>query len=76
VKVLVAAHGTLGDVQPAVALARALRGRGHSVELAVPENLVPVAASVAAPVHVLGEDVRRTLHSWRERGRAARTAAE
>ena len=37
---LLAPHGTRGDVQPMVALAVALRGRGHIVSFIVPSNFV------------------------------------
>ena len=40
VRVLLAPHGTRGDVQPMVALAVALRGRGHIVSFVVPSNFV------------------------------------
>ncbi|MCB9594136.1 MAG: glycosyltransferase family 1 protein [Sandaracinaceae bacterium] len=39
-KITVLTHGTRGDVQPFVALALALRPRGHEVTLGVPINLV------------------------------------
>ena len=44
-KVLVLAFGTRGDVQPFVALARALRGRGHDPVLAAPERFRGLAAA-------------------------------
>ena len=40
VRVLLAPHGTRGDVQPMVALAVALRARGHRVPFVVPSNFV------------------------------------
>jgi sterol 3beta-glucosyltransferase len=43
VKVLVLAFGTRGDVQPFVALARELRGRGHEVVLAAPRRFAGLA---------------------------------
>jgi UDP:flavonoid glycosyltransferase YjiC (YdhE family) len=39
-KVLLAPHGTRGDVQPAIALAVALRARGHEVSFVAPSNSV------------------------------------
>ena len=40
VRVLLAPHGTRGDVQPMVAFALALRSRGHRVSFVVPSNFV------------------------------------
>ena len=39
-RVLLAPHGTRGDVQPMLALAVALRGRGHTASFVVPSNFV------------------------------------
>ena len=39
-RVLLAPHGTRGDVQPMLALAVALRARGHDVKFAVPSNFL------------------------------------
>jgi vancomycin aglycone glucosyltransferase len=39
-RILLAPHGTRGDVQPIVALAMGLRARGHVVRLVVPSNFV------------------------------------
>ena len=44
-KVLILAFGTRGDVQPFVALARELRGRGHDPVLAAPVRFAPLAAA-------------------------------
>ncbi len=40
-RVLLAPHGTRGDVQPMLALAFALRARGHVVSFVAPDNFVP-----------------------------------
>ena len=40
VRVLLAPHGTRGDVQPMIALAVALRDRGHIVSFVAPSNFV------------------------------------
>jgi vancomycin aglycone glucosyltransferase len=40
VRVLLAPHGTRGDVQPMIAFAIALRGRGHRVSFVAPSNFV------------------------------------
>src|SRR5512140_636723 len=39
-RVLLAPHGTRGDVQPMLALAVALRARGHSAAFVAPANFV------------------------------------
>jgi vancomycin aglycone glucosyltransferase len=39
-RVLLAPHGTRGDVQPAIALAVALRARGHDARFVAPSNAV------------------------------------
>src|SRR5260221_8252492 len=39
-RVLLAAHGTRGDVQPVLALAHALRARGHAAAFVAPSNFV------------------------------------
>ncbi|MEJ3655105.1 glycosyltransferase [Actinomycetes bacterium KLBMP 9759] len=44
-KALILAFGTRGDVQPFVALARELRGRGHDPVLAAPARFAPLAAA-------------------------------
>ncbi len=57
-RVLVSAVGTRGDVQPAIALAIALRARGHDVRLAVPPNFVAWAASLGFEASPLGIEMR------------------
>lgn len=44
-KVLLLAFGTRGDVQPFVALARELRGRGHDPVVAAPARFAPLACA-------------------------------
>lgn len=45
-RIVVAVHGTRGDVEPCTALARELRDRGHQVAMAVPPNLLGFVAGV------------------------------
>src|SRR5581483_4080539 len=63
VRVLLAPHGTRGDVQPMLALAIALRARGHAVSFVAPDNAVAWLASYgfyAAPNAI---DVKRLLRA-------------
>ena len=45
-KIVVAAYGTRGDVEPSVAVGRELLRRGHEVRMAVPPDLVDLVESV------------------------------
>lgn len=45
-KFVLASYGTRGDVEPALAVGRELKGRGHDVRMAVPPNLIDLAESV------------------------------
>lgn len=45
-KIVVAVHGTRGDVEPCTAVARELRDRGHDVRMAVPPNLIGFVSSI------------------------------
>lgn len=53
---LVAAWGTRGDVQPSLALASALRGRGHRVVLAAPAGAGDDARRLGVAFEALGDD--------------------
>lgn len=66
-------HGSRGDVQPAVALGAELHRRGHSVELAVPEDLLAEVSRSGLPTRSLCPStsellasslVKRDLKSW------------
>ncbi|WP_336486317.1 glycosyltransferase [Methylobacterium nigriterrae] len=50
------AIGTHGDVLPILALASALKGRGHSVALAAPAPFAPLAERAGIPFHGLGTE--------------------
>ena len=45
-RIVIAVHGTRGDVEPCLAIARELRARGHSVALALPPNMLPYAIEI------------------------------
>ena len=66
-------HGSRGDVQPAVALGAELSRRGHSVEFAVPDDLVAAVSRSGLPTRSLCPStsellssplVKRDLKSW------------
>ncbi|HYM21908.1 MAG TPA: glycosyltransferase [Vicinamibacterales bacterium] len=62
-KVLLAPHGTRGDVQPMVALALALRARGHVVSFVAPSNFAPWIRSFGFAFESDGIDVAGMLRA-------------
>lgn len=65
-RVLIGAFGTRGDVQPLVALAQAMRARGHEVTLVVPPECGAWVRAHGFEVHVAGmsyEEVSRRVAS-------------
>lgn len=60
-KILLAPHGTRGDVQPMLALAEALRVRGHSVRFVAPVNFLGWLGGHGFDARSDGVDVHRTL---------------
>jgi vancomycin aglycone glucosyltransferase len=62
-RILLAPHGTRGDVQPIVALAVGLRARGHVVLLAVPANFVSWVRGYGFDTASDGVDVEALLRS-------------
>jgi vancomycin aglycone glucosyltransferase len=58
VRVLLAAVGTRGDVQPAVALALELRKRGHAVRMCISPNFVDWAKSLGLEALPMGVEMR------------------
>jgi vancomycin aglycone glucosyltransferase len=62
-KVLLAPHGTRGDVQPLVALAFGLRARGHEPSFLAPDNFVAWIRSCGFPCEPNGVDVHAHLTS-------------
>lgn len=61
-RILIAPHGTRGDVQPMIALAIGLRARGHEVRFLVPENFVSWIRSFGFPCESDGVDVEAVFH--------------
>lgn len=62
-RITLAGYGTRGDVQPFVALAWALRQRGHATRLLVPRNLLGWAARAGVPCSELPVDTQRLLRA-------------
>ncbi len=62
-RVVLASVGTRGDVQPMVALARALAARGHVPLLLAPPNFAEWAASLGLAFQPIGPDVRALMAS-------------
>jgi len=62
-RVLFAPHGTRGDVQPLLALALGLRGRGHDVSFLVPDNFVAWIRGYGFACEPNGVDVEAVLQS-------------
>jgi UDP:flavonoid glycosyltransferase YjiC (YdhE family) len=62
-RVLLAPHGSRGDVQPMLALARALRDRRHSAAFVAPANFVPWIESHGFAASSNGIDVEAVLQS-------------
>ena len=57
-KIVLAAYGTRGDVEPSVVVGRELLRRGHDVSLAVPPNLLDMAEAVGLEAVAYGMDSR------------------
>lgn len=55
-KFVIAVHGTRGDVEPCATAARELQRRGHSVQMAVPPNLIGFVESVGLNGVAYGPD--------------------
>ena len=57
-RILINSWGSHGDVDPYLALAHALRARGHEPVLAMPAFFAPVVAREGFAFHAVGPDVR------------------
>lgn len=64
-KITLLAFGSRGDIQPYVALALALKRRGHSPRLAVPENFKAFVEGFGLDCAVLAGDTRALLENSR-----------
>jgi UDP:flavonoid glycosyltransferase YjiC (YdhE family) len=69
VKIVLAVHGTRGDVEPCAAVGLELLRRGHEVRMAVPQNLLGFIESVGLTGVAYGPDSQAQLeedifHNW------------
>ena len=62
-RILLAPHGTRGDVQPMLALAMGLRARGHEVSFVLPANSVAWVAGFGFECRSDGVDVERMIQA-------------
>ena len=62
-KVVLAAYGSRGDVEPCAVVGRELRRRGNDVRIAVPPNMVAFAESVGLDVMAYGPDSHAQLNT-------------
>lgn len=60
-KIVLAAYGSRGDVEPCVAVARELLSRGHEVRLAVPPDKLDFAAAAGLVAAAYGPDTRERI---------------
>ena len=65
-RIAIAAIGTMGDVQPFVALGRALTKRGHSVVIATTIDFEQFVTSHGLEFQTLGTDIQAFLQSHAE----------
>ena len=60
-RITILALGSRGDVQPFVALAVALRARGHAVRIAAPQDYAPLIEAHGFPFYSLGGLIREQM---------------
>jgi vancomycin aglycone glucosyltransferase len=65
-RVLIVASGSRGDFQPLLALALALRKRGHEPLLAATPTFASEAAVFGIPFVGVGQDIQRMLREYRD----------
>jgi UDP:flavonoid glycosyltransferase YjiC (YdhE family) len=66
VKLVLAAYGTRGDIEPSIAVGRELLRRGHDVRIAVPPDLVEFAESSGLPAVPYGLETQAWVGVYRD----------
>lgn len=61
-KIVLAAYGSRGDVEPCAAVARELHDRGHAVVIAVPPDKLDMAEAVGLAAVAYGPDSREQIN--------------
>ncbi|WP_326549099.1 glycosyltransferase [Mycolicibacterium sp. ND9-15] len=64
-KIVLAAYGTRGDIEPSAAVGRELLRRGHDVHMAVPPDLIGFVETVGLPAVAYGPDLHTVVDSHR-----------
>ena len=62
-RILVAGHGSRGDIQPLLALALGLKAAGHDVEMAAPPDFCAWIAEQGLLAHPVGHNVRELIET-------------
>jgi vancomycin aglycone glucosyltransferase len=62
-KIVLAAYGSRGDVEPCAVVGRELQRRGHDVRIAVPPNMVALVESVGLDAVAYGADSHAQLNT-------------
>lgn len=65
-KIILATFGSLGDVQPMLALSLPLRSAGHDVVLAAPSEKAEWAEQLGYPFHPLGSNVTTFIDGMKD----------
>lgn len=60
-RIVITSYGSTGDLNPFLAIAVALRDRGHDVAFAVEESMAPPVTALGFPVRRLSGDMERDL---------------
>lgn len=62
-KIVLAAYGSRGDVEPCAVVGRELQRRGHDVRIAVPPNMLAFVESAGLDATAYGPDSHAQLHT-------------
>lgn len=62
-RILLAGHGSRGDIQPLLALALGLQGAGHDVEMAAPPDFCDWIGTYGLKAHPVGHNMRELVET-------------